>query len=108
MITPVKFLEQTHCMTFMKSGGSNARKKCGLCQKLSRALNHTTAAPKYHQPKQYNQQSKMILNQVKQFQHFSSFKRKKKKAFVTQSLCYIGGDFIILWTLFEKKAKTQC
>lgn len=46
MITPDTFLEQTHCMTFIKSGGSNARKKCGLCQKLSRGLNHTTAALK--------------------------------------------------------------
>lgn len=70
MITPVTFLEQTHCMTFMKSGGSNARKTRGLCQKLSRALNHTTAALKYHQPKQFNRQSTMILNQVKQFQLF--------------------------------------
>lgn len=70
MITPVTFTEQTHCVTFMKSGGSNARKKCGLCQKLSRALNHITTAPKYHQPKQFNQQSKIILNQVKQFQLF--------------------------------------
>lgn len=51
MITPVTFLEQTHSVTFMKSGGSNARKKSRLCQKLSKALYHITAAPKYHQPK---------------------------------------------------------
>lgn len=73
MITPVTFLEQTHSVTFMKSGGSNARKKSRLCQKLSKALYHLTAAPKYLQPKQFNQQSKMILNQVKQFQLVSFF-----------------------------------
>lgn len=60
----------------MKSRDSNARKKCGLCQKL-RALNHITAVPKYHQPKQFHQQSKMILNQVKQFQLFCFFFLKK-------------------------------
>lgn len=83
----------------MESRHSKAR-KCGLCQKLRRALNHITAVPKYHQPKQFNQQSKMILNQVKQFQHL-----KKKSLYESIPLL---GFFFYLWTLFEKKAKTQC
>lgn len=57
----------------MKSRDCNARKNCGLCQKLRGALNHITAAPKYHQPKQLNQQSKLILNNVKQVQHLVFF-----------------------------------
>lgn len=89
MITPVMFLEQIHSVTFMKSGDSNARKKCGLCQTISRALNHITAVPKYHQPKHFNQQSKIILNRVKKFQLFFSLK-KKKKAFVTPLLGWRG------------------
>lgn len=62
-------------MTFLKSRDSNAKKKCGLCQKLRRALNHVTAIPKYHQSKQFNQQSKIILNLVKQFQHLKKKSR---------------------------------
>lgn len=68
MITSATILEKTHSVNFTKSGGSNARMKGGLCQKLSRVLNHITAAPNNHQPKQFNQQSKFVLNQVKQFQ----------------------------------------
>lgn len=78
MLTPVMFLEQTYNVTFMKSGDSNARKKCELCQTISRALYHITAVPKYHQPKQFNQEPKIILNRVKKFQLFFLKKKRKK------------------------------
>lgn len=67
------------------------QEKCGLCQEL-RALNHLTAIPKYHQPKQFNQQSKMILNQVKQFQHL---KNKTKKESLYESI-----PLLVWWGFF--------
>lgn len=103
MITPVS-LQNKHIVTFMKSGDSNAR-KFGLCQKLSRALNHTTAAPKYHQPKQFNQQSKIILNQVKQFQLFFS---PLKKRSLCDSIPLLDWRGFYYFMDIEKKARTQC
>lgn len=103
MITPVIFLEQTHNVTFMKSGDSNARKKCGLCQTISRALNHITAVPKYHQPKQFNQESKIILNRVKKFQLFFFFKKKEKS--LCDSSVRLEGILLLYRHCLKRKQK---